>query len=1091
MAAQLFLNACPFAACVFIMFFGRMFSHVLRAFMVWLVVLSPLLGYITLKGTSVTRIVLDGQEADLEVTATFLVAVLWCLMSVSCVVYTAIKMARFGKKIESIGIGFFFTMMLNSFYMGYLHEEVVRSMPGVVLYMEWLILLSVVAIATVVHLLRRLPGLDDLIESFIHALMGSFLTMQCVAGMGFDATERLGWRRVLTHDWGCDGQSTGCVVVLSGFIFLAIVGTGVQMVLFRQGQKENPYASMTAAIADMLTSLKNINTAVYSYSVEAEEESTVEALNELRMAFSEDVYKCIGAVSDALLATFTLGLFAACIEMLINRDVYNAFGEESVGYMIWLILFTVLALGIAGFAMKLRWDTMPVGSDAWKKNRTMFMAAVCLSWPFFLFSAFFAMTIGGEEIATVDIPIINQQFGFHRVPRGCESLVLPPPPPPSLAEQVEIVVPVCANGVLDPGEEAVDCGGSCPEECHPCQCAWGRPAYTNQTKAYPEHLVADNPGGLEGCWVGNRATLSDGTAGVAVRYCFAAGGSNCSDDIRSDRYSADVVGWDWLEDGDVARPCSWTEIQEDVYQLYLPQPEASCPPPPPPPPPERRVWYCSAIEIGEVTQCFDCDTELKVCELRDAECVECEDCDDCLGCEDECPLLDPDCDPMDTLMCPTDKTCDNRALSERAKPSIFAPKNPDGSLVDPDDTRAYDADGALCALNQFSSDCQVLSGDCKFRDVSGASCNDVKMIKRELPTVVALVWGVCVCSLVSAMSGSGALGGTYLLVSRFVSYLTALNFVQGVFITITVRLIKSKTGDVMDEFKMMADETADAAAETADSAVDAADAASNLGNSTAGDTAGAALDTSLEAMEGLRDALQAAELWDWLSYIGTWMAIQSVLGLMGMKLANRACGGMLLWVYLVMLSFTLVMALALFGVSAYFALNIDQIADDYWDEAIQPSLAGTNTSAVEMLDLSTLQKHEFVELSRGSFRCLILMGVWVGSMVLALIVGTYYTLGQRHSDEADRSRKRKSKGAISNPMWSKGEEDMNSPMMVGNHDLVVVDDSSSEEEDGGEDGEEEDEYGPDGAILLVDDDASAPADGGAKVDAHRADSDED
>ena len=85
------------------MFFGRMFSHVLRAFMVWLVVLSPLLGYITLKGTSVTRIVLDGQEADLEVTATFLVAVLWCLMSVSCVVYTAIKMARFGKKIESIG----------------------------------------------------------------------------------------------------------------------------------------------------------------------------------------------------------------------------------------------------------------------------------------------------------------------------------------------------------------------------------------------------------------------------------------------------------------------------------------------------------------------------------------------------------------------------------------------------------------------------------------------------------------------------------------------------------------------------------------------------------------------------------------------------------------------------------------------------------------------------------------------------------------------------------------------------------------------------------------------------------------------------
>ena len=32
------------------------------------------------------------------------------------------------------------------------------------------------------------------------------------------------------------------------------------------------------------------------------------------------------------------------------------------------------------------------------------------------------MTVGGEEIATVDVPLINQRFGFHLLPIGCHSL---------------------------------------------------------------------------------------------------------------------------------------------------------------------------------------------------------------------------------------------------------------------------------------------------------------------------------------------------------------------------------------------------------------------------------------------------------------------------------------------------------------------------------------------------------------------------------------------------------------------------------------------------------------------------------------------
>ena len=165
--------------------------------------------------------------------------------------------------------------------------------------------------------------------------------------------------------------------------------------------------------------------------------------------------------------------------------------------------------------------------------------------------------------------------------------------------------------------------------------------------------------------------------------------------------------------------------------------------------------------------------------------------------------------------------------------------------------------------------------------------------------------------------------------------------------------------------------------------------------------------------------------------LGIFMALSSLLGLGGMRLANQKAGGCMLWGYLVMLAVTLVMSCCVFGVAVYFALNIDEIADEYWEVIIQPNLALTNASAIEGYDLSEMQKHEFVELSRGSFRCLILVGTWVASLVLALIVGTYHTPGQRGGEGAARALARK--GAVSNPMWAaqKQGEDMNSPLTAG------------------------------------------------------------
>ena len=156
------------------------------------------------------------------------------------------------------------------------------------------------------------------------------------------------------------------------------------------------------------------------------------------------------------------------------------------------------------------------------------------------------------------------------------------------------------------------------------------------------------------------------------------------------------------------------------------------------------------------------------------------------------------------------------------------------------------------------------------------------------------------------------------------------------------------------------------------------------------------------------------------------MVLQSLLGLIGLCRTNSAHGGILLRVYLAMVCVSLVLSCGLFGAATYFALNIDEIADDYWDVLIAPNLQLTNSSLIRH-DFSDMQKHEFIELARGSFRVLILIGTFIASILLATGAGTYYTVLKTKSEEADFARQRK-KGAVSNPMWTAQTDDMNSPL---------------------------------------------------------------
>ena len=938
-AAQWFLNSFPFVTCLFIMFFGRMFSHVLRALMVFLVITCPMLGYIVLQGGSYSEGLLQEQEGSLAITAAYVVAIVWCMWANLCVVYTAIKRASIGKKIESIGIGFLITMVVNSYYMGHLHEKVIQQRPGVVAYMEWLILLSVVAISTVIHIFRQFPGMEDLMESFIHGMFGSFLTLQCFANMGLSVTEGLEWRRVLTHDFGC--QTTGCVVTMSFFVFMALLGTVVQVYLFKAGKKDNPYAHMTTAIQDMLISLRNINEAIYSYSSDAESASDTQSLHALRMTFSEDVYKTIGAVSDVLLLTFALGLDAACFEMLV-KDAYTTYGVDSLGFGLWLILFSIMSTAIAVFVIKLRVDVTAVATQEWQLQRHYLLMTVCMLWPIMVGSAFFVMTLGGEEIAAVDVPIINQRFGFHLLPIGCDSLNDPAEEVDetttdawrvSHAEEIMFANSTwwdgkqCHDGLLNGDEENVDCGGSCNQPCFDCQCHWSRVG-TRQVQigtGFPDEIVLEprypDPvfptisatngnetayGDDSYCFSGQRNLAT----GNAVRYCFTTGGANCTTDDRPDLVDNTHEGFEWLDDRDTIRPCTRLEINEVDSGLFLPAIVPDCPPPPPPPPPPRRLWYCEAIQLGETTKCYDCDT--------------------------------------------TD----------------------------------VDWETPICGFE------------------TEVTCNDVANLKQELPTIVVLVWGVMITSMISALSGSGSLGGTYLIVAKLTTYLTGLNFVQGVFIAVVGKLLNSSTGDALKDLEATTGELEGAVTETANG-------------------------MTIEEVKDLQNQLQGMSLWNMLISLGVFMALQSLVGLAGMRMASHKHGGLLLWIYLLMLMVTMVISCCLFGVAVFFALNIDEIADEYWDILIEPNLQMTNSSAIEEYDFSEVQKHEFVEFSRGSFRCLILIGCWIASMILALIIGTYYTLGTRNSDEAKRARQRK--GAVSNPMWAAAAvaEDMNSPLTGG------------------------------------------------------------
>eukprot|EP01050_Picozoa_sp_SAG11_P035111 SAG11_NODE_12711_length_689_cov_0.916949_1_plen_108_part_01 len=106
-AAQVFLNFVPLGACIFVAFFGRMMSDLLRVVINFFVVLLPLLG-------SALQEQIDGTTEGLTPIA--MLGVLWAFLSAFGVSYMGIKRPAVGRKLETIGVSFLIVMILNSYY---------------------------------------------------------------------------------------------------------------------------------------------------------------------------------------------------------------------------------------------------------------------------------------------------------------------------------------------------------------------------------------------------------------------------------------------------------------------------------------------------------------------------------------------------------------------------------------------------------------------------------------------------------------------------------------------------------------------------------------------------------------------------------------------------------------------------------------------------------------------------------------------------------------------------------------------------------------------------------------------------------------
>ena len=176
--------------------------------------------------------------------------------------------------------------------------------------------------------------------------------------------------------------------------------------------------------------------------------------------------------------------------------------------------------------------------------------------PLLVFASCFVLTIGGEELAYMDVPLINHKFGFHKIPIGCASHL-----PSDDTENDGIGSFMqnshrdtansigndgdtgswdgdhCHDGLFNMGEYGVDCGGKkadgtklCFTDCLACQCSFTG-IITNGSTVTPGCGLQEAP----------NASSVDLVHSMLAYSCFMMDGAGCA---ASGAYG-ELVNGDW------------------------------------------------------------------------------------------------------------------------------------------------------------------------------------------------------------------------------------------------------------------------------------------------------------------------------------------------------------------------------------------------------------------------------------------------------------------------------------------------------------------------------------------------------------------
>merc|ERR1740117_1366112 len=445
------------------------------------------------------------------------------------------------------------------------------------------------------------------------ALAGGFFGLQVLCAMEWSITDGLSYKRLLSHDFGC--STTSCYVTMSVTVGLIILGTVMQFLFFRAGTKgaedetwDDGLENVMGKLKSMLGSLINVNKAIRLYSTEYSASEAAAAM----LTVTEDIYKFIGSCADVLLLTFSVGLIVNCVEFF-HHDLIGQLQAQTL-LTVCMVGVCVLAVALTVAAWFLRFGKKTVASSEWKKQNMMFLLLTGICWPLLVFASCFVLTIGGEELAYMDVPLINHKFGFHKIPIGCASHL-----PSDDTENDGIGSFMqnshrdtansigndgdtgswdgdhCHDGLFNMGEYGVDCGGKkadgtklCFTDCLACQCSFTG-IITNGSTVTPGCALQEAP----------NASSVDLVHSMLAYSCFMMDGAGCA---ASGAYG-ELVNGDWrycnplpTRDGllfdddftvEVAHPGAGVESAAPVAAETVEVTE---------------VWYC------ENAICYECST---------------------------------------------------------------------------------------------------------------------------------------------------------------------------------------------------------------------------------------------------------------------------------------------------------------------------------------------------------------------------------------------------------------------------------------------------------------------------------------------------